>query len=80
MGDCNRLRYVAPNLVDGELVIPRAVHDEGAVRWRNALVGQFLMVATPIAIIRRSAQRFWGRDGRGCGGSCCCQLFYTFEE
>ncbi|CAL1377290.1 unnamed protein product [Linum trigynum] len=64
VGKDNRLRYVAPTLDKGDLVIPQAVQDEGAARWRNSLMGQFLAKPPSLFKICRWAQRFWGRDGK----------------
>ncbi|KAI4338360.1 hypothetical protein MLD38_023430 [Melastoma candidum] len=47
----------------GKLLIPPALEDLGASRWRNTLVGYLLGKSAPYAVLRRICLQLWQKKG-----------------
>ena len=57
------MKYFPPQLLDGKVVVPVEVTDEGASQWQNSVVTQFIGRVPNFSLFQRLANVMWGGDG-----------------
>ena len=57
------LSYYPPQNLNGKIVIPQEVVDEGALHWENSVVAQFIGKTPNFNLFQRLVNILWGTDG-----------------